>query len=144
VLRTVGRWWGYNFLSGVSYYQLQMMSSRLYAVSWVLGTHTNFTLREAGWRMLVEVHSGLVLTMDATGDVVRLTSVQDERSAFKVLPMSDGSFQLFSAVGMAAPIGVGVPTGSRLRPVLYGNLSLSNVTIINGECAFGLINGVDF
>jgi hypothetical protein len=84
--------------------------------------------------MLVEVHSGLVLTMDATGDVVRLTSVQDERSAFKVLPMSEGSFQLFSAVGsVTVPIGVGVPAGSRLRPVSYSNASLVNGALSTGK-----------
>jgi hypothetical protein len=134
ILRSLDRWWGFGSASSVSYYQLQLTSACLYAVIWVLGMPANSTLQEAGWRTLVEIHSGLVLTLDTPGDVVRLTSVQDERSAFKVLPMSGGNFQLYSAVGSAtAPMGVGRPVGSRLRPVPYGNFSMVNVALTESK-----------
>jgi hypothetical protein len=129
VLRTLGRWWAFNPTSSVNYYQLQLSMTRMYAVSWILGMPVNVTLREAGWHTLVEVHSGLLLTMDVAGDVVRLTSVQDERSVFKVVPLSGSNFQLYSAVGSA----VGAPLGSRLRPVPYGNLSVVDATLTEGE-----------
>jgi hypothetical protein len=142
LLDGASQWWGFSPTSGVAYYHLQLTSSRQHAVSWILGMPGNVTLREAGWRTLVEVHSGLVLTMDAGGNAVRLTEVQDGRSAFKVLPMSGSSFQFFSGVAMTVPLGVGVPVpvpvGARLRPVLFGNPTIANASIANGQWCIGV------
>lgn len=90
LLQTGSLWWGFNPASVVSYYQLQLTANRLHAVSFRVGIPQNTTLREGGWSTLVEAHSDLVLTVDLAGGVVRLTGVQDERSAFKTFPMSNG------------------------------------------------------
>lgn len=133
LLNTGPLWWGFNPASSVSYYQLQLTGHRLHAVSFRVGIPNNATLREAGWSTLVEVHSGLVLTVDPAADAVRLTGVQDERSAFKIFPMSNG-VQLYSAVNSFVPLGVGaMALGSRLRPVSFGNSSVLNVSITKGE-----------